>query len=160
MAMRLRHPGFKLPTRRSTSFSRSRRSVTRKNSCRRDLGLVDGPIRRCLRLGMEYLTSPAAITLFPLPLCVEEGRHRPIKKRNPAEEPAWAMAPGDARLRRSTAYRDVRASEGLRYPRCVAGQGRAGRSSVKVNFGDGDLVTGKGASTDIIEGAPRHTPTP
>ena len=23
--------------------------------------------------------------------------------------------------------------------------------SVKVNFGDGDLVTGKGASTDIIE---------
>ena len=31
------------------------------------------------------------------------------------------------------------------------GKDALGEVSVKVNFGDGDLVTGKGASTDIIE---------
>jgi 2-isopropylmalate synthase len=31
------------------------------------------------------------------------------------------------------------------------GKDALGEVSVKVDFGDGDLVTGKGASTDIIE---------
>lgn len=161
MAMRLRHLGFKLTDEEIANvFSRFKEVGDKKKFVYDDdLGaLVDGQMTKVPETWvMEYINVTSGNHTVPTATVrlkkVATGRS---KKETVLEDAGVGDGPVDAALKAIDRLTETRGSLKDYSIRAVSqGKDALGEVSVKVDFGDGDLVTGKGASTDIIEASAR-----
>ncbi|MAJ15495.1 MAG: 2-isopropylmalate synthase [Opitutia bacterium TMED67] len=157
MALRLKHLGFKLTDDEIINvFSRFKEIGDKKKFVYDDdLGaLVDGQMTKVPETWlMEYVnvtsgnqTVPTATVRLRKPA---SGRS---KKDTILEDAGVGDGPVDAALKaidRLTETQGILKDYALRG--VSQGKDALGEVSLKVDFGDGELITGKGASTDVIE---------
>ena len=156
MAMRLKHLGFKLTDDEITNvFSRFKEVGDKKKFVYDDdLGaLVDGQMTKVPETWvMEYVNVTSGNQTVPPPPCASARRPPVGEKGHRAGGRRGGRWPGRCRAQGNRPVdRDARASEGLSLRGVSQGKDALGEVSLKVDFGDGELVTGKGASTDVIE---------
>ena len=157
MAMRLRHLGFKLSDEEIANvFSRFKEIGDKKKFVYDDdlSALVDGQMTKVPETWlMEYLNVTSGNHTVPTATVrlrkTATGRS---KKEIVLEDAGVGDGPVDAALKAIDRLTETRGRLKDYVIRAVShGKDALGEVSVKVDFGDGDLVTGKGASTDIIE---------
>ncbi|MED6315482.1 MAG: alpha-isopropylmalate synthase regulatory domain-containing protein, partial [Verrucomicrobiota bacterium] len=157
MAMRLRHLGFKLTDDEVTSvFSRFKEVGDKKKFVYDDdLGaLVDGQMTKVPETWvMEYLNVTSGNHTVPTATVrLRRAASGRSKKETVLEDAGVGDGPVDAALKAIDRLTETRGSLKDYSIRAVSqGKDALGEVSVKVDFGEGELVTGKGASTDIIE---------
>ncbi|MEC8989384.1 MAG: alpha-isopropylmalate synthase regulatory domain-containing protein, partial [Verrucomicrobiota bacterium] len=157
MAMRLRHLGFKLTDEEINNvFSRFKEIGDKKKFVYDDdLGaLVDGQITKVPETWvMEYLNVTSGNHTVPTATVrLRKAATGRSKKEIVLEDAGVGDGPVDAALKAIDRLTEMSGRLKDYAIRAVSqGKDALGEVSVKVNFGDGDLVTGKGASTDIIE---------
>ena len=161
MAMRLRHLGFKLTDEEIANvFSRFKEVGDKKKFVYDDdLGaLVDGQMTKVPETWvMEYINVTSGNHTVPTATVrLKKAASGRSKKETVLEDAGVGDGPVDAALKAIDRLTDTRGSLKDYSIRAVSqGKDALGEVSVKVDFGDGDLVTGKGASTDIIEASAR-----
>jgi len=161
MAMRLRHLGFKLTDEEIANvFSRFKEVGDKKKFVYDDdLGaLVDGQMTKVPETWvMEYINVTSGNHTVPTATVrLKKAASGRSKKETVLEDAGGGDGPVDAALMAIDRLTDTRGSLKDYAIRAVSqGKDALGEVSVKVDFGDGDLVTGKGASTDIIEASAR-----
>ncbi len=157
MAMRLRHLGFKLTDEEINNvFSRFKEIGDKKKFVYDDdLGaLVDGQITKVPETWvMEYLNVTSGNHTVPTATVrLRKAATGRSKKETVLEDAGVGDGPVDAALKAIDRLTEMSGRLKDYAIRAVSqGKDALGEVSVKVDFGDGDLVTGKGASTDIIE---------
>jgi 2-isopropylmalate synthase len=157
MAMRLRHLGFKLSDEEIANvFSRFKEVGDKKKFVYDDdLGaLVDGQMTKVPETwSMEYLNVTSGNHTVPTATVrLRKATTGRSKKETVLEDAGVGDGPVDAALKAIDRLTETRGRLKDYALRAVShGKDALGEVSVKVDFGDGDLVTGKGASTDIIE---------
>ena len=157
MAMRLRHLGFKLTDDEIANvFSRFKEVGDKKKFVYDDdLGaLVDGQMTKVPETWvMEYLNVTSGNHTVPTATVrLRKATTGRSKKEIVLEDAGVGDGPVDAALKAIDRLTETPGRLKDYVIRAVSqGKDALGEVSVKVDFGDGDLVTGKGASTDIIE---------
>ena len=159
VAARLKHLGFKLSDADITAiFARFKEVGDKKKFVYDDdlTALVGGHITEVPETwSLEYLGVSSGTTLVPT--ATVRLRHSDVKKTLEAEQDAGTGdGPVDAALKAIDRLTNTHGTL-MDYSLRAVSQGKdaLGEVSVKVNFGDGQLVPGKGASTDIIEASAR-----
>jgi len=157
MAMRLRHLGFKLSDDEIASvFSRFKEVGDKKKFVYDDdlAALVDGQMTKVPETWvMEYLNVTSGNHTVPTATVrLKKAATGRSKKEIMLEDAGVGDGPVDAALKAIDRLTETRGRLKDYVIRAVShGKDALGEVSVKVDFGDGDLVTGKGASTDVIE---------
>ena len=157
MAMRLRHLGFKLSDDEIASvFSRFKEVGDKKKFVYDDdlAALVDGQMTKVPETWvMEYLNVTSGNHTVPTATVrLKNAATGRSKKEIMLEDAGVGDGPVDAALKAIDRLTETRGRLKDYVIRAVShGKDALGEVSVKVDFGDGDLVTGKGASTDVIE---------
>jgi 2-isopropylmalate synthase len=157
MGMRLRHLGFKLTDDEVNNvFSRFKEIGDKKKFVYDDdLGaLVDGQMMKVPETWvMEYLNVTSGNHTVPTATVrLKKAATGRSKKETVLEDAGVGDGPVDAALKAIDRLTETHGRLKDYAIRAVSqGKDALGEVSVKVDFGDGDLVTGKGASTDVIE---------
>ena len=157
MAMRLRHLGFKLTDEEINNvFSRFKEIGDKKKFVYDDdlSALVDGQMTKVPETWvMEYLNVTSGNHTVPTATVrLKKASTGRSKKETVLEDAGVGDGPVDAALKAIDRLTETRGRLKDYAIRAVSqGKDALGEVSVKVDFGDGDLVTGKGASTDVIE---------
>ena len=157
MSMRLRHLGFKLTDEEINNvFSRFKEIGDKKKFVYDDdLGaLVDGQMTKVHETWvMEYLNVTSGNHTVPTATVrLKKAATGRSKKETVLQDAGVGDGPVDAALKAIDRLTETRGRLKDYAIRAVSqGKDAMGEVSVKVDFGDGDLVSGKGASTDVIE---------
>jgi len=157
MSMRLRHLGFKLSDDEIANvFSRFKEIGDKKKFVYDDdlAALVDGQMTKVPETWvMEYLNVTSGNHTVPTATVrLKKAATGRSKKEIVLEDAGVGDGPVDAALKAIDRLTETRGRLKDYAIRAAShGKDALGEVSVKVDFGDGDLVTGKGASTDIIE---------
>ena len=157
MGMRLRHLGFKLTDEEINNvFSRFKEIGDKKKFVYDDdlSALVDGQMTKVPETWvMEYLNVTSGNHTVPTATVrLKKAATGRSKKEIVLEDAGVGDGPVDAALKAIDRLTETRGRLKDYAIRAVSqGKDALGEVSVKVDFGDGDLVTGKGASTDVIE---------
>ena len=158
MAARLKHLGFKMSDADVTAIFASFKEVGDKKKFVYDddlVALVEGHIAEVPETwSLDYLSVSSGNQTVPT--ATVRLRRKNGRKWESAEDAGIGDGPVDAALK---AIDRITSTHGklLDYALRAVSQGKdaLGEVSMKVDFGDGELVAGRGASTDIIEASAR-----
>ena len=157
---RLRHLGFKMSDADVTAiFARFKEIGDKKKFVYDDdlSALVDGQITEVAETwSLEYLNVTSGSQTVPTATVRLKKRSVGNHEEKILQEAGIGDGPVDAALKAIDRVTKTR-GQLMDYALRAVSQGKdaLGEVSVKVDFGDGELVTGKAASTDVVEGSAR-----
>jgi 2-isopropylmalate synthase len=158
LSVRLKHLGFKLmDTEVQAIFARFKEIGDKKKFVYDDdlTALVEGQITEVPEVWtLEYLSVTSGN--HSVPTATVRLRQPAKKEAEPVTDASIGDGPVDAALKAIDRITRTRGKL-MDYAIRAVSQGKdaLGEVTVKADFGDGELVTGKGASTDVIEASAR-----